>query len=206
MSGIATNIVWGVDSEINKPIGENAVRSTNNEIYFNGEVNQVSIISLMKEIDSVLGKLTKAQNNLLQSTISPVEIILYIDSYGGTVKDCFKFIDHINILKKNHGLVLTTVCNGVVASAATLMALCGDKRYITKHSTYMIHELFSYSIGTYTHLTSRVKHINILHEHIINLYLHYVPQMEREHLLQLLQTESWFSADECVKMGFAELI
>jgi ATP-dependent Clp protease, protease subunit len=199
------NINWGIslDAEFAK---EANVRSNNNEIYFTGGVSQSSIILLIKEFDTVLGNINKAQTTLLQSTQPIVEVILYIDSGGGVIKDCFKFIDYIDILKKNHGLHLTTVCNGLVASAATLMALTGDKRYITNHSTYMIHELFGHTVGTFTHLNSHIKHINIIHEHIMRLYLKYVPSLERDKLAQLLQNETWFSAKECAAMGFAEVI
>jgi ATP-dependent Clp protease protease subunit len=86
------------------------------------------------------------------------------------------------------------------------MALVGDKRYITRHSVYMIHELFGQSIGTFTHLTSRIKHINMLHDNIVALYLKYVPSLDREKLLNLLQTETWFSAQECQDMGIADII
>ena len=200
-----TNISWGVDMDA-EFVKESNVRSNNNEIYFTGGVSQSAIISLIKEFDTVLGNISKAQTTLLQSTQPAVEIILYIDSGGGVIKDCFKFIDYINILKKNHGLHLTTVCNGLIASAATLMALTGDKRYITTHSTYMIHELFGHAVGTFTHLNSHMKHINIIHEHIMQLYLKYVPNLERDKLAKLLQDETWFTAEECAAMGFAEVI
>jgi len=201
-----TNIAWGGDITDGN-VREGVVRSNNNEIFFNGGVTSVSINSLLTELDTVISKVTKAQTTLIQNTNNnPVEIILYIDSPGGSVKDCFKFIDHIDILKKNHNLNLTTVCNGIAASAGTLMALVGDKRYITRHSVYMIHELFGQSIGTFTHLTSRIKHINMLHDNIVALYLKYVPSLDREKLLNLLQTETWFSAQECQDMGIADII
>jgi ATP-dependent protease ClpP protease subunit len=201
-----TSIAWGGDIA-DGIIKDGIVRSNNNEIFFSGGVTASSINSLLTELDAVISKVAKAQTTLIQNTNnSLVEVILYIDSPGGSVKDCFKFVDHIDILKKNHNLHLTTVCNGITASAGTLMALVGDKRYITRHSIYMIHELFGHSIGTFTHITSRIKHINMLHDNIVELYVKYVPGLDREHLLKLLQTEGWFSAIECQNMGFAEII
>jgi ATP-dependent Clp protease protease subunit len=201
------SLYWGIETKNSKlEISTNNIRSNNNEIYFNAEITGETINLLIKEIDIVLSRLTEKQSSLLRDDTNQNKVILYIDSGGGSIKDCFKFIDYINILKKNNKLYLTTVCTGLVASAATLISLTGDIRYITPLSTYMIHELFSVTGGNYTHLTSRINHINNLHENIINLYLQFVPTLTKEKIIKLLQTETWLSAEECEELGFAKVL
>jgi ATP-dependent protease ClpP protease subunit len=197
------NISWGgILSENNKA----DVRHHNNEVFFYSTINSESINLLINAINSVLEKQIEKQKSLLNEDNNCCKVILYIDSAGGTIKDCFKFIDYINILKKNNKIHLTTVCTGCVASAATLIALIGDIRYITELSTYMIHELSCASVGHYTHVASQMKFINSLHENIINLYQKYIPELSREVISSLLLAETWLSALECEKMGIAKII
>lgn len=204
------NISWGGGSKSEPTnslkLDKSDVRHHNNEIFFYCGVNSDSINALINAVDSVIEGQMEKQKSLIKEDVANHKIVLYIDSYGGTIKDCFKFIDYINILKANHSIHLTTVCTGFVASAATLIALVGDTRYITKLTTYMLHELSCLSAGNYTHVASQMKYINNLHENIIGLYLKYVPDMTREEISKMLLTETWLTAHECEKLGFAKVL
>jgi ATP-dependent Clp protease protease subunit len=197
------NICWGgglTDTQ------KQEIRYHNNEVFFYSTVNNDSINTLINTINSVLEKHTEKQKGLLTEENNSCKIILYIDSPGGIIKDCFKFIDYINILRKSNKIHLTTVCTGCVASAATLMALIGDIRYITELSTYMIHELSCASVGHYTHVASQMKYINKLHDNIVNLYIKYIPELSKDKISSLLLAETWLTAIECEELGIAKVI
>jgi ATP-dependent protease ClpP protease subunit len=182
------------------------VDSLNSEIYFNGAVTEESIICLIGEFTKVLDKPAQSSASIVAGEGAPAHVTLYLDSGGGAVKDAFKFIDFVTALKQTRRLHLTTVCLGIVASAATLMALMGDVRYITPNAIFMIHELSCGVGGTFTHISSRMKFVSMVHERILSIYLECVVGLAREELEKLLSTETWFSATECAARGFAEVL
>lgn len=63
-------------------------------------------------------------------------IWLYIMSYGGDLDYMWVLIDAI----KTSIAPVYTVNLGVAASAASLIFVCGDKRFMTEHATVVIHE------------------------------------------------------------------
>lgn len=63
-------------------------------------------------------------------------IWLYIMSYGGELDYMWVLIDAI----KTSIAPVYTVNLGVAASAAALIFVCGDKRFMTEHATVIVHE------------------------------------------------------------------
>lgn len=70
----------------------------------------------------------------------PVEerkpITIYLHNYGGDIDFMWPFIDTIEMSQTP----INTVAIGVAASAASLIFMAGNKRYMTKRSRVMIHE------------------------------------------------------------------
>lgn len=62
-------------------------------------------------------------------------ILLIINSPGGSVYDCFAFIDRI----LNSTCLVNTQAMGLIASAALPIFCAGDKRSSGKHTTFMHH-------------------------------------------------------------------
>jgi len=148
-----SNIRWiceGCMNNYESSTTVNKVHSSGNEIFFTCIVNCENIKSLIIEFHNILKNCLNKDNILSSNADIIPKIILYIDSPGGLIKDCFKFIDFIKIMKKNYKFELTTICCGGTASAATLIAIIGDKRYVTQLCIIMIHELFGGAIGSYT--------------------------------------------------------
>lgn len=200
-----THATWGASDVSAYTFGSvtERVRAVNNEIYFVSVVDGQSIEALIKQINDVRATLATQSS----STLSKAErksIVLYIDSPGGSLKDCFKFIDFVDIMKKTHDLRFVTVCTGMVASAATLMALVGDERYITENAICMIHELFGMSIGTYTHLSAGMKRLSMYHEKLVNLYCRHNSKLDRNTVNEMLRRETWFDANEYIEHGFVQ--
>lgn len=92
--------------------------------------------------DSVMGiqrmimrwNLEDKRNGKTKETAEP--IWLYIMSYGGDLDYMWVLIDAI----KTSIAPVYTVNLGVAASAASLIFVCGDKRFMTEHATVVIHE------------------------------------------------------------------
>ncbi|MCA9405059.1 MAG: ATP-dependent Clp protease proteolytic subunit [Candidatus Omnitrophica bacterium] len=75
---------------------------------------------------------------------SEEEITMFINSPGGSVMSMFAIIDTMKAVESP----VRTVVMGDAASAAAIIAACGDKRYMTENSRFMIHEVFGIAIGS----------------------------------------------------------
>lgn len=184
---------------------DSVIRSYNNEITFASNVNAKSINDLIKIFDETINTLkTNNISSMSKMNTDKIVIVLYIDSPGGKLKDCFKFIDYVKIIKKIHNIKLITVGMGLIASAGTLMHIIGDEKYITENSQYMIHELYSGTVGKYTECLSWIKAMKDTHDKLLSIYLTNNSKIDKDKLEVLLKNESWFISSECVEYGFAD--
>ena len=82
-------------------------------------------------------------------------INLHIQSTGGSLLDSLYISDFINNLKTP----INTYVDGYVASAASLISVMGDKRYMTKNSMILILLLASGGEGKYQELDDNMKNL-----------------------------------------------
>jgi ATP-dependent Clp protease, protease subunit len=102
-------------------------------------------------------------------------------------------------------LEYTSIITGTVASAGSIFAIVCDKRYMTKHSHLMIHELAAGRTGKFTHLKSYQKHLNDLHDVLVDIYLEKCKK-PRDEIESLLAKETWWNAEESLEHGFIDKI
>jgi len=107
------------------------------------------------------------------------EINLHINSLGG---DVIEGIAMFNLLKQ-HPAKVNVYVDGFACSIASVIAMAGDTIYMPKNSMMMIH-IMEASIESY------LRKINI----------------SREELIELLDAETYLTAEECYKMGFADVL
>ena len=84
-----------------------------------------------------------AINEFNQSEKKYDDIFLHIQSYGGNVHDALSSVDTI----LNSEIPITTIIEGYAASAATLISIVGDYRYIFKNAYMLVHQLSSEFFG-----------------------------------------------------------
>ena len=105
-----------------------------NHIYFYSSVTQKSCLELNQRIN-------KLNIELLQYSIEygcqVPNIYLHINSYGGSLFAAFSTIDTI----KNSKIPIVSIIEGCAASAATIISMVCHKRYCTKNSFMLIHQL-----------------------------------------------------------------
>ena len=97
-----------------------------NNLYFSGPLTDESCFNLKINLQDMV------DNNYKND-----EINFYIQTNGGSVLSTFPVSDFI----KNSSIPINTYIDGYCASAGTLLSIVGKKRYMTKHSLYLIHSL-----------------------------------------------------------------
>lgn len=205
------DFIWGETNDDTKDIKAHELYRSHNEIWFSHSINNESINKLIKLVYEVIhdDKLSAYREN------NDLEIILHIDSAGGIVSSAFKFVDFIQQLQKRN-IKLRTIINGKACSSATLIALSGNKKQITKHSYAMIHELSSVTWGNYTQIRSYQRHLDTVHDFIVQAYLQnnniYNKALEtdvqkyKDEIEQMMLKETWFTSEEYKNKGFVDEI
>jgi ATP-dependent protease ClpP protease subunit len=192
-------------------VSSNAV----NHIYFNGDVNNTNIINLIKNIQQRNDEFDKNQTKTLEELtkntkytkigdkfmtsdtkflidIKPAPIYLHITSFGGSVLSCMPLLDAMERSK----IPIYTVVEGYAASAATMISLYGVKRYITKNSYMLIHQLSAGAIGSYAKLQDNFENCTAFMTRIKNITLNEIEDQ--------LRHDHWFDAEKCISVGLAD--
>ena len=100
------------------------------EIYFEGVIGTRKWLRIRKNRISTLEELTK-----LVIKHEPRELTIHINSLGGSTYQALAIYFYLLSLS----IPVTTFCHGQVASAATIIAQAGKKRYMDKDAEILIH-------------------------------------------------------------------
>lgn len=179
-----------------KSMGSDSCYTKDNNIYFNDDITMETVSKLNKEIRALEQKL---QIQALKMGIEPPPIKLHLTTYGGSVHAAFSAIACI----KGSKVPVHTVIDGYVASAGTLISVCGAKRFIHRHSAMLIHELRSSTWGKMSVIEEEVENMKKMMVKLKDIYVEHtkltVGQLDRI----LKKDNDWYS-DECLKKGLVD--
>jgi len=139
-----------------------SVESHDNVIMFYGEVNEENAKSLNK----ALRQMDKDLQVVKVKYGVEVPIKLYISSYGGSIFAGFSTVDTIMSL----GTPVHSYIDGAAASAATLISVVADKRFIHRNSFMLIHQLSSMMWGKYEEFKDEMENLDLLMARIKEIY------------------------------------
>lgn len=129
------------------------------------------------------------------------EITVRINSTGGSVYDGLA----IRSLLKNHKASVTVMVDGLAASIASIIAMSGDKIVMAKGSMMMIHNPLSGGWGEAKDLREIADFLDKIRDSLVSVYASRTGKTTEE-LIELLDAETWMSAEEAVEMGFADQV
>ena len=130
-----------------------------------------------------------------------IPIKLHIQSMGGELMPTFYVCDLI----RNLETPVHVYIDGFVASAATTIAVCGHKRFMTKHSSMLIHQLKSSSSGKFAELKDEMSNLNMFMMNLEDIYLENT-KIDKDELEKLLFSEIWLPSDKCLEYGLVDAI
>jgi ATP-dependent protease ClpP protease subunit len=170
-----------------------------NKIYFYSDVTRESIYMLNRQIDELTKQLKLVQFNYNLS--HPPVIELCISSEGGDVFPALSTVDKI----LGNPIPIYTYCEGIVASAATLISVVGKKRFITKNSSMLIHQCSSGLWGNYQQFNDEVKNLDLIMGLIKKIYLKHTKFKEKE-LIDVLSHDLCLDSVQCLERGLVDSI
>ena len=129
------------------------------------------------------------------------EITVWINSPGG---DCIAAAQIYNMLLEYKGNV-TIKIDGIAASAASVVAMAGNKVIMSPVSMLMIHNPMTMAAGGTTEMKKAISMLTEVKESIINAY-ELKTGMSRDKIAKLMDAETWMDANKAVELGFADEI
>ena len=195
---------WGEKTSLvkkavnNKEITEKHIAVHENKIYFYAGVNRESAAELNKKIGELQVKSFTMANNL---DIEPYPIHLHINSGGGSIISGIASMDTILRCK----VPVYTYVDGFAASAATFLTIVGNKRFISRHSYMLIHQLTSNFWGKYSEFQDAKQNLDLMMDTVKNVYKKYTKVPVRK-LNEILKHDLMWDAKTCLKYGLVDEI
>lgn len=200
MSKVAMLYTTQYTGEINstEPIKPKKHHTLDNHIYFYSPVTEESSLYLEKQ----LVNLNERHQLLLENhNIDNGPIHLHIQSFGGSLFHTIYLMDLI----QNSKTPIYTYVDGFAASAATLLSVAGKKRFMTKNSLMLIHQLSGGSQGKYSEMKDENENLDVLMDIIINFYLNN-SKFKKDELLSILNRDIWLNSQRCLQYGLIDEI
>lgn len=127
------------------------------------------------------------------------DVTVRINSYGG---DAYEGLAIYNLIRNYSGEV-TTINDGMAASAASVIFAAGDLALMPQTSVLMIHQPWTYAAGSSTDLRQAAAGLDAAQTAIINAYQQHT-NISDEEVVELLVAETYMNADKAVALGFAD--
>lgn len=177
----------------------NRIESINNDVYFYAEVRRQNNLTLNKKLDSLGIKYFNYSNTLGMEEVAPIN--LYINSYGGSVFAGFSSVDHI----MNCKVPVHSVIDGCAASAATIMSVVAEHRYMYRHSFMLIHQISAGSWGKFEELKDDMENNELIMKKIKEIYEEHT-KIPKKQLNEILKHDLWWDAKKCLEYGLIDEI
>jgi len=166
------------------------MESISRNVYFYGDVSVESCALLSRR----LVELEK------QNKIEPINI--YIQSFGGDLLATFNVIDTIERIK----CPIYSYVDGYAASAATLISVSCNKRFMGKRSLMLIHQLSGGSEGTYGYMKQEMDNMDIYMEFAREIYLKHT-KLNNDLLSDILKYDNkWMNSTLSLEYGLVDKI
>jgi len=189
--------MWGRKKQHNKNKEEeeeedkdSGIVTRGNHIYFYSDVD----VKPIQQLNQSINELNEPGNGYS-------EIWLHINSYGGTVYDALAAVDTI----RASPTPIITIIEGMCASAATMMAVVGDRRYIRPNSVMLIHQIRCGMYGKKEDVDDEMDNAKKLETRLVELYVDN-SNLSKAAFQRMMRRELEYSAKKCLKMGFVDEI
>lgn len=128
-------------------------------------------------------------------------LTLRINSPGGDVFDGLAILNSL----RNHPAVVNVVVDGLAASAASFIAMAGDKIEMSPNSMMMIHEASGLCMGNSQDMRELADLLDKTSANIADIYARRSGRPAEEHRAAM-RNESWYSDQEAVDAGLADAV
>ena len=160
-------------------------------------------VYLYEEIGEYWGRSAKDFVAELDALGEIDQLTVRINSMGGSVFDGFTIHSRLS----THPANVTIKIDGIAASIASVIAMAGDDIQIAENGFFMIHQPWTFAMGTAKDLRDEADVLDKLQAQGIKAYSKRSGQSEDDVLAMMNDgLETWLNAEESVEKGFADSI
>ena len=127
------------------------------------------------------------------------DITVWINSPGGDCVAAAQIYTMLMDYKHN----VTVKIDGIAASAASVIAMAGNKVLMSPVSMMMIHNPATMAFGDHNEMRKAIDMLDEVKESIINAY-EIKTSLTREKISNLMESETWMNANKAIELGFAD--
>ena len=124
---------------------------------------------------------------------------VWINSPGGNV---FAAAEIYTMLCEHKGRI-TVKIDAIAASAASVIAMAGDRVLMSPVAMLMIHDPMTIAMGNAKDMEKAISTLNEVKASIINAYQKKTG-LSRNRISKLMEDETWMNAKKAVELGFAD--
>ncbi len=129
------------------------------------------------------------------------DVTVWINSPGGNV---FAAAEIYTMLREYKGSITVRIAS-IAASAASVVAMAGDRVEMSPTALLMIHDPITVAMGNAKDMEKAIETLGEVKESIINAYAA-KSGMRRTRIADLMSNETWMNAKKAVEMGFADVV
>ena len=129
------------------------------------------------------------------------DVTVWINSPGGNV---FAAAEIYTMLREYKGSITVRIAS-IAASAASVVAMAGDRVEMSPTALLMIHDPVTVAMGNAKDMEKAIETLGEVKESIINAYAA-KSGMRRSRIADLMSNETWMNAKKAVEMGFADVV
>lgn len=166
--------------KVNAKAGEIFIYDAIGQDWFGGGITAQSVIGALEEIGS------------------DKRVTVRINSPGGVADEGIAIY---NALKRHEGGV-DTVVDSLAASAASVVALAGEKRLTAKGGRWMIHRAMTVAVGNTNDMAKAAEVLQTYDSSIVEIYAEYMG-ISADQIMDLMSAETWYTADSAIDAGLS---
>ena len=130
-------------------------------------------------------------------------VTVHINSPGGDVMAGAEIYSALREHSLNGEGTVTVIVTALAASAASIIAMAGDRILMHPVAYMMIHNPWIIAMGDAKELRKTARVLDVISEGLISAYETRTGK-NRDELKRMLENETWMSAGTCVEEGFAD--
>lgn len=130
-------------------------------------------------------------------------INLHVNSPGGAVFDGVTIGNMLSM----HKATVNTYVDGLAASIASIIAMAGNHVYMPANAMLMVHNPSMFAWGNPADLRKQADDLDHISTSMKQTYLNKAgDKLDEQKITELMDNETWLSAQECVDYGLADEI
>jgi ATP-dependent Clp protease, protease subunit len=129
------------------------------------------------------------------------QINVYINSWGGSVFEGTAIFSQL----KRHPAHKTAYIDGFACSIAAVIPMACDEVIMPRNTQMMIHNIWNVVAGNATQLRKAAADLEVIYAANRQAFLMKANgKLQEEQLIQMLDAETWLTAEQCIQYGLAD--